>query len=101
MRKKNSCCTGVLRLLPSFILLASLLVLPKAQGAVGDTFTLDTLKYTVLTEEPASQTGTVSVASATPTHTGGHNEIPALVANGGSTIRALPLMNSRSIIAAI
>ncbi len=83
MRKKNSCCTGVLRLLPSFILLASLLVLPKAQGAVGDTFTLDTLKYTVLTEEPASQTGTVSVASATPTHTGGHNEIPALVANGG------------------
>ena len=83
MEKKNKFCAGVLRLLPSFILLASLLVLPKAQGAVGDTFTLDTLKYTVLTEEPASQTGTVSVASATPTHTGGHNEIPALVANGG------------------
>ena len=80
MEKKNKFCAGVLRLLPSFILLASLLVLPKAQGAVGDTFTLGSLKYTVLTEEPASQTGTVSVGAAPIL--ADHIEIPASVING-------------------
>ena len=69
------------RLIPVFILLASLLVLPKAQAAVGDIFTLEGLKYTVLTEEPASKTGTVSV-QAESKEISGDIVIPALVING-------------------
>ncbi|MCK9316513.1 MAG: leucine-rich repeat protein [Verrucomicrobia bacterium] len=79
--KLSSSC-AVSRFIASFILLASLLVLPKAHAAVGDTFTVDQLKYTVLTEEHATQTGTVSV-KATYNSILGNIEIPASVANGG------------------
>ena len=78
----NRFCSGVLRLLSSFILLASLLVLPKVQAAVGNIFTLDGLEYTVLTEVPASQTGTVSV-KAKSTEISGDIVIPSSVTNGG------------------
>jgi len=83
MKKKYFSCSGaVSRLFSLFILLASLLVLPKAHAAVGGTFTVDQLKYTVLTEEPASQTGTVSV-QAVSTGISGDITIPTSVANGG------------------
>jgi len=82
MRADKISCSGCIsRLITSFILLASLLVLPKAQAAVGDIFTLDGLKYTVLTEEPASKTGTVSV-QAESKEISGDIVIPALVING-------------------
>jgi len=71
------------RLFMLFILLASLLVLPKAHAAIGDTFTIDHLKYTVLTEEPVSQTGTVSV-QAESTEISGVFEIPSPVVNEGN-----------------
>jgi len=54
----------LLRLLSSFILLASLLVLPKAHAAIGDTFTVDQLIFTVLSESKVTQMGTVSVGAA-------------------------------------
>ena len=81
METKNKFSAGVLRLLASFILLATLLVLPKAQGAVGDIFTIGELRYTVLTEEPATQTGTVSV-QAESTEISGDITIPTSVAKG-------------------
>lgn len=71
----------VSRFFTSFILLASLLVLPKAQGAVGNYFLLDDLTYMVLTEEPDSLTGTVSV-QADFKEISGDISIPASVANG-------------------
>ncbi len=49
---------------------------------VADTFTLDGLKYTVLTEEPASKTGTVSVEAASK-EISGDIVIPTSVANLG------------------
>ena len=61
MNTNNKFCVGLSRLLASFIILASLLVLPKVQAAIGSTFTVGQLKYTVYTEDKASQTGTVSV----------------------------------------
>ena len=61
METKNKFSAGLSRLLASFIILASLLVLPKVQAAIGSTFTVGQLKYTVYTEDKASQTGTVSV----------------------------------------
>ena len=72
----------LLRLLASFILLASLLVLPKVQGAVGDTFTTGLLRYTVLTEKSASKTGTVSVRRASE-NISGDITIPSSVFNKG------------------
>ena len=79
---KISYSGGVSHLITSFILLASLLILPKVQAAVGDTFTIGELRYTVLTEEPATQTVTVSVQSRF-TGISGDIEIPASVINGG------------------
>ena len=78
----NSRSDTLLRLLSSFILLASLLILPKADAAVGNTFTVDQLKYTILTEEPASQTGTVFVETTSSTISG-DLVIPASVLNEG------------------
>ena len=52
---------AVSRFVTLFILLASLLVLPKAHAAVGDSFTIDGLNYTVLSLSSVSRTGTVSV----------------------------------------
>ena len=72
----------VSRFITLFILLASLLVLPKAHAAVGSTFIIDHLIYTVLTEEPDAQTGTVSVQSVY-INLSGNITIPASVANGG------------------
>ena len=83
MKKKYFSCSGaVSRLCSLFILLASLLVLPKAHAAIGDTFTIDQLQYTVYTEDKASQTGTVSV-QAESTNISGDITIPTSVANGG------------------
>ena len=82
MKIKNKFYAGVLlRLLSSFILLASLLILPKAQAAVGDIFTTGELRYTVLTEEPVSQTGKVSVGTASE-NISGDVVIPASVVYG-------------------
>ena len=83
MKKKYFSCSGaVSRLFSLFILLASLLVLPKAQATIGDSFTIDRLKYTVLTEDKTFKTGTVSVQTES-TEISGDIEIPASVANGG------------------
>ena len=49
------------RLVPVFILLASLLVLPKAHAAIGGSFTVDQFKFTVLSESKLTLEGTVSV----------------------------------------
>jgi hypothetical protein len=73
----------VLRFITSFILLASLLILPKVQAAVGDIFTDDNFKYTVLTEE--GTTGTVSVAKQSDTVPSGAVAIPAAVTQGSVT----------------
>ncbi|MCK9316462.1 MAG: leucine-rich repeat protein [Verrucomicrobia bacterium] len=54
--------------------------LPLEDGIVADTFTLGGLKYTVLTEEPASKTGTVSVKRES-TETSGDIVIPSSVTN--------------------
>ncbi|NCC83788.1 MAG: leucine-rich repeat domain-containing protein, partial [Clostridia bacterium] len=81
---KISYSCAVSRFVMSFILLASLLVLPKAHAAIKDSFTVDQLKYIVLTEEPASKTGTVSVESASQ-NISGDITIPASVANKGIT----------------
>ncbi len=83
MKKKYFSCSGaVSRLFSLFILLVSLLVLPKAHAAIGDTFTIDQLQYMVYTEDKASQTGTVSV-QAESTKISGDITIPTSVANGG------------------
>ena len=82
MKADNISYSGVVAcFIASFILLASLLVLPSVQGAVGDAFTLEGLKYTVLTEEPASQTGTVSV-EAESKNISGDIVIPPSVIHG-------------------
>jgi len=70
------------RLVPLFIFVASILVLPKVNAAINDTFTIGGLKYTVYTEEPADQTGTVSV-KAQSTEISGDIVIPAFVSNHG------------------
>lgn len=78
--KKSSYSCAAARFITSFILLASLLILPKVQAAVGDIFTDDNFKYTVLSEEGA--TGTVSVAKRPNTTLSGAVTIPASVASG-------------------
>jgi len=62
------------------VVLAFLLCLPQSRAAVGDTFTDDNFKYTVLSEEGA--TGTVSVAKRPNTTLSGAVTIPASVASG-------------------
>lgn len=94
MKIKNKFYAGVLlRLLSSFILLTSLLVLPKAQAAVDDIFTIGELRYTVLTEEPATQTGTVSVQKES-TKISSDIEIPASVVYGEINYPVVLIPNS-------
>ena len=82
MKAKNKSNSSVVAcFIASFILLVSLLVLPKVQAAAGDTFTLDGLIYTVQTEDPAAQTGTVSV-QAESKEISGDVVIPSSVING-------------------
>ena len=83
MKTGNRFFAGVLRLLSSFILLASLLVLPKVQAAAGDTFTDDNFKYFVQTEEGTA--GTVSVSKQSYTVPSGAVTIPASVTQGSVT----------------
>jgi hypothetical protein len=83
MKTGNRFFAGVLRLLSLFILLASLLVLPKVQAAVGDTFTDDNFKYFVQTEEGTA--GTVSVSKQSYTVPSGAVTIPASVTRGSVT----------------
>jgi len=61
--------------------LASILFLPKVEAAVGDLFDIDGLKYTVITEDQASQTGTVSVETVSK-EISGDIVIPPSVVNG-------------------
>jgi hypothetical protein len=72
----------VSRFVTLFILLVSLLVLPKTHATIDDTFTISQLRYMVLTEEPASKTGTVSVEAASE-NISGDIAIPTSVAKGG------------------
>jgi hypothetical protein len=84
MKADNIFYAGVVaRLIASFILLASLLVLPKVQAAVGDIFTDDNFKYTVLSEEGTA--GTVSVAKQSDMVPSGAVTIPDLVTQGSVT----------------
>jgi hypothetical protein len=78
--KLSSSCV-VSRFVMAFIL-TSFLVLPKAHAVIGDTFTIDQLKYTVLTEGSGTRAGTVSV-QAESKEISGDIVIPASVANGG------------------
>ncbi len=61
INKTNNCSGVFTRLMLSLVILASLLILPKAQAAIGETFIKDQLKYTVYSEDKAAKTGTVSV----------------------------------------
>ena len=83
MKPENRSYSSVAsRLFTLFILLASLLVMPKAQAAVGDSFTKDGLKYTIQAEGQPFQMGTVSV-QAESTDLSGDIAIPASVLNEG------------------
>jgi hypothetical protein len=57
-----------------------LLCLPQTRAAVGDTFTDDNFKYTVLTEK--GTTGTISVAKQSNTIPSGAVTIPASIIHG-------------------
>ncbi len=61
INKTNNCSGIFTHLMLSMVILASLLILPKAQAAIGTTFIKDQLKYTVYTEDKSTKTGTVSV----------------------------------------
>ncbi|MDI9401959.1 MAG: leucine-rich repeat protein [Limisphaerales bacterium] len=65
------------------VVLAFLLCLPQSRAAVGDTFTDDNFKYTVLTEK--GTTGTVSVAKQSNTIPSGAVTIPNTVTLGPMT----------------
>ena len=80
---KISYSGGISHLITSFILLASLLILPKVQAAVGDNFIDDNFYYTVLTEEGTS--GTVSVVKRSAAIPSGEVTIPASVTQGSVT----------------
>ena len=104
MNSENKFYSSVLsRLILLFIILASLLVFPKALVAVSDaftikvpvipdrnaaampgSFTIDQLEYVVTAEDKASKTGTVTVVAASE-HISGNIVIPASVANKGIT----------------
>ena len=60
--------------------LVFLLCLPQTRAAVGDTFTDDNFKYTVLTEK--GTTGTISVAKQSTTIPSGAVTIPASIIHG-------------------
>jgi hypothetical protein len=81
MKEKNIPFLGApSRLIPLFIVMASLLVLPEVQAEIGGTFTNNGLTYTVQTEETDTKTGTVSVAPES-LEISGEIVIPALVLN--------------------
>ena len=65
-----------------FYLMGVLMVTLNANAAVGDTFALNDLTYTVLTEDAGTSTGTVSVKAANTTISGAV-VIPETVTNGG------------------
>ncbi|MCK9316473.1 MAG: leucine-rich repeat domain-containing protein [Verrucomicrobia bacterium] len=82
---KISYSCAVLRFVVSFILLASLLVLPNSgcnRNEIGSTFEKGHLKYVVRTKDRASKTGTVSVRAVSK-NISGDIEIPASVTFGG------------------
>ena len=65
-----------------FYLLGVFMVTLNANAAVGDTFTLNDLTYTVLTEDAASSTVSIKAAN---TSISGAVVIPETVSNGGIT----------------
>ena len=65
-----------------FYLLGALMVTLNAGAAVGDSFTVNDLTYTVLTEDAGSSSGTVSVKAAN-TAISGAVVIPETVSNSG------------------
>ena len=83
----SSSCV-VSRFITLFILLASLLVLPKINAALEDTFTKDKLIYQVTKEDQASKTGTVTLFrtdNEIPSELPSDVTVPASVFNGGFT----------------
>ena len=64
-----------------FFLLGAFMVALNTRAAVGDTFTVNDLTYTVLTEDAGSSTGTVSVKAAN-TSIAGAVVIPETVSHG-------------------
>ena len=83
------------------VLLASLMLLgivTNGKAAVGDTFIIDGLKYTVLTEDTDNGTGTVSVGKTTGTYQNDPNltgeiTIPATVVNNNITYQVIKITN--------
>ena len=81
------------------VLLASLMLLgivTNGKAAVGDTFIIDGLKYTVLTEDTDNGTGTVSVGKTTGTYQNDPNltgeiTIPATVVNNNITYQVIKI----------
>ena len=71
-------------LMAPLVILASLLILPKAQAEIGTTFVKDHLKYMVYSEDKATKTGTVSV-EAESQNISGNIIIPESVENGEYT----------------
>ena len=67
-----------------FYLLGAFMVTLNAGAAVGDTFTINDLTYTVLTEGAGSSPGTVSVKAASTAITGAV-VIPETVSNGSAS----------------
>ncbi len=82
INKTNNCSGVFTRLMLSLVILASMLILPKAQAAIGTTFIKKHLKYKVYTEDKESKTGTVSVMAETK-NISGDIVIPKSVENGG------------------
>ena len=77
----------------SLFILAFLLVLPKVNAAVGDTFTVGQLKYTVYSVDEKAKTGTVSVEPVSKEITG-NIEIPGTIENEGITYSVTRLPDS-------
>lgn len=80
--KKKTSVNAVSRLIVLSILTAFLQLIPKAEAAVGDTFTVDQLKYEVTFEYPNSPIKTVSVWAPSRAISGDIT-IPPSVANKG------------------
>ena len=84
------------------VLLASLMLLgivTNGKAAVGDTFIIGVLKYTVVTENTSSGTGTVSVGNTTGTNQNDPNltgeiTIPATVVNNNITYQVIKITNN-------
>ena len=83
------------------VLLASLMLLgivTNGKAAVGDTFIIGVLKYTVVKENTSSGTGTVSVGKTTGTYQNDPNltgeiTIPATVVNNNITYQVIKITN--------